>query len=57
MDWKFDSYCRLFGATLAIIYVAERQKSVFGRTYGYCVASVLFFHMTVNMGMTIGLAP
>jgi rod shape determining protein RodA len=40
-----------------IIYVAERQKSVFGRTYGYCVASILFFHMTVNMGMTMGLAP
>lgn len=40
-----------------IIYVAERQNSVFGRTYGYCVASVFFFHMTVNMGMTIGLAP
>jgi len=40
-----------------IIYVAERQKSVFGRTYGYCVASVLFFHVTVNVGMTIGLAP
>ena len=40
-----------------IIYVAERQKSVFGRTYGYCVASILFFHITVNMGMTIGLAP
>jgi rod shape determining protein RodA len=40
-----------------IIYVAERQKSVFGRTYGYCVASVLFFHITVNVGMTIGLAP
>jgi rod shape determining protein RodA len=40
-----------------IIYVAERQKSVFGRTYGYCVACILFFHMTVNMGMTIGLAP
>jgi rod shape determining protein RodA len=40
-----------------IIYVAERQKSVFGRTYGYCVACVLFFHVTVNMGMTIGLAP
>ncbi|WP_310398069.1 rod shape-determining protein RodA [Hymenobacter sp.] len=40
-----------------IIYVAERQHSVFGRTYGYCVASVLFFHITVNMGMTIGLAP
>ncbi|MDO7877002.1 rod shape-determining protein RodA [Hymenobacter sp. ASUV-10] len=40
-----------------IVYVAERQKSVFGRTYGYCVASILFFHMTVNMGMTMGLAP
>ena len=40
-----------------IIYVAERQNSVFGRTYGYCVASVLFFHITVNVGMTIGLAP
>lgn len=40
-----------------IVYVAERQKSVFGRTYGYCVASILFFHVTVNVGMTIGLAP
>ncbi len=40
-----------------IIYVAERQKSVFGRTYGYCVASVLFFHFTINLGMTMGLAP
>lgn len=40
-----------------IVYVAERQKSVFGRTYGYCVASILFFHMAVNIGMTMGLAP
>ena len=40
-----------------IVYVAERQKSVFGRTYGYCVASVLFFHFTINLGMTMGLAP
>lgn len=40
-----------------IVYVAERQKSIFGRTYGYCVASILFFHVTVNVGMTIGLAP
>ncbi|RSK47295.1 rod shape-determining protein RodA [Hymenobacter rigui] len=40
-----------------IIYVAERQKSVFGRTYGYCVASIIFFHFCVNIGMTIGLAP
>ncbi|NVO84966.1 rod shape-determining protein RodA [Hymenobacter terrestris] len=38
-------------------YVAERQKSVFGRTYGYCVASIIFFHFCINIGMTIGLAP
>jgi rod shape determining protein RodA len=40
-----------------VIFVAERQKSVFGRTYGYCVASILFFHFTINLGMTMGLAP
>jgi rod shape determining protein RodA len=40
-----------------ILLVAERQKSVFGRTYGYCVASILFVHFTVNLGMTMGLAP
>ncbi len=42
---------------MRIIKVAERQKSVFGRTYGYCVASIIFFHFLVNIGMTIGLAP
>lgn len=48
----------LFMALLwRIVYVAERQKSVFGRTYGYCVASIIFFHFAVNIGMTIGLAP
>ncbi|MDX5347677.1 MAG: rod shape-determining protein RodA [Hymenobacteraceae bacterium] len=48
----------LFMLLLArIIYIAERQKSVFGRTYGYCVASIIFFHFAVNVGMTIGLAP
>ncbi|GAB2471745.1 rod shape-determining protein RodA [Hymenobacter qilianensis] len=48
----------LFMALLMrLVYVAERQKSVFGRTYGYCVASIFFFHFAVNVGMTIGLAP
>ena len=48
----------LFMALLwRILYVAERQKSVFGRTYGYCVASIFFFHFAINVGMTIGLAP
>ncbi len=42
---------------IRIVYLAERQKSVFGRTYGYCVASIFFFHFLVNIGMTIGLMP
>ena len=40
-----------------IIFMAERQRSTFSRIYGYGVASILFFHLTVNIGMTIGLAP
>jgi len=42
---------------LRIIFIAERQRSSFSRVYGYGVASILFFHITVNVGMTIGLAP
>jgi rod shape determining protein RodA len=42
---------------MRIVSIAERQKSVFGRTYGYCVVSILFFHFLINVGMTIGLAP
>ncbi|GAC1379151.1 MAG: rod shape-determining protein RodA [Ginsengibacter sp.] len=42
---------------LKIIFVAERQRSVFSRVYGYCVAAIIFFHITVNICMTIGLAP
>lgn len=45
------------GLLLRIIFLAERQKSVFGRAYGYSVASIIFFHFLVNIGMTIGLAP
>ena len=40
-----------------LIFLAERQRSVFSRVYGYSVASILFFHFTVNVGMTIGLMP
>ncbi|RYG54839.1 MAG: rod shape-determining protein RodA [Chitinophagaceae bacterium] len=42
---------------LRIVFVAERQRSPFSRIYGYCVASILFFHFAVNLSMTIGLAP
>lgn len=40
-----------------IITVAERQRSVFSRCYAYGVAAVLFFHIGINVSMTIGLAP
>ena len=40
-----------------IIMMAERQRSEFSRIYGYGVASILFFHFFVNIGMTIGLMP
>nr|HPH16432.1 rod shape-determining protein RodA [Bacteroidales bacterium] len=42
---------------LRIMFLAEKQRSQFSRIYGYCVASILFFHFLVNIGMTIGLMP
>lgn len=42
---------------IRVIFMAERQRSPFSRIYGYGVASVLFFHVAVNVGMTIGLMP
>ena len=42
---------------LRIIHIAERQPSVFGRVYAYCVASYFIFHLAINIGMVIGLCP
>lgn len=42
---------------LRITQIAERQKWRFARVYGYSVATILFFHFAVNIGMTIGLFP
>lgn len=42
---------------LRIVHIAERQRSPFTRIYAYGVAGILFFHLTINIGMTIGLAP
>jgi len=42
---------------MRIVSIAERQRSVFSRAYAYGVASVFFFHITINVCMTIGLAP
>ena len=46
-----------FFLLLRIVMLAERQRSVFSRCYAYGVASVLFFHIAINICMTIGLAP
>ena len=42
---------------LRLIYLAERQPTVFGRVYGYCVFSLFFFHVVINVGMVLGLLP
>ncbi len=42
---------------IRIIKVAERQRLAFSRIYGYAIAGILFVHVAVNIGMTIGLVP
>ncbi len=42
---------------LRLLMLAERQRSPFSRIYGYGVASVLFFHVIINIGMTVGIVP
>jgi len=40
-----------------IIRIAERQRSTFSRVYAYSVVGIFFFHIAVNISMTIGLFP
>jgi rod shape determining protein RodA len=40
-----------------IIIIAERQRGTFSRCFAYGVASVIFFHVMINIGMTIGIVP
>ena len=60
-EWGFVGSTFVFALLavfiLRIIKLAERQRSSFSRIYGYGVASILFFHVAVNIGMTIGMAP
>ena len=54
------SFCVLFlfGAMIIrLVSLAERQDTRFGRVYGYCVASIFFFHLVINIGMVLGLTP
>ena len=45
------------GLLIRIVFIAERQRSSFSRVYAYCVAGIIFFHVAVNVCVTIGLAP
>ena len=42
---------------LRIIKIAERQKDKFSQIYAYSVASIFFFHLTINVGMVLGILP
>ena len=42
---------------LRLVKLAERQGDIFGRVFGYALASIFFFHFTINIGMVIGIMP
>ncbi|MGA9212316.1 rod shape-determining protein RodA [Kaistella sp.] len=60
-EWGF------FGSTMLVIiysifigriyYLSEKQKSTFNRVFGYCFASILLMHFSINLGMVMGLFP
>ena len=60
-EWGFVGSLLLIAAyvwlLVHLITMAERQRSTFSRFYGSCVASILFFHFEVNIGMVLGLVP
>ena len=60
-EWGFFGSLFFFsiylGLLVRILFLAERQRSNFSRIYGYSVASILFAHFVINIGMTIGLLP
>lgn len=60
-EWGFVGSFVLLGLYFILLTrllsLAEKQKSKFARIYGYGVASIIFFHILVNIGMTVGLMP
>ncbi|MDB5024727.1 MAG: rodA [Mucilaginibacter sp.] len=60
-EWGFAGATVVLGLylflVLRIIRIAERQRSPFSRIYAYGIASVIFFHVVINVGMTIGIVP
>jgi rod shape determining protein RodA len=60
-EWGFAGSVVVMGLylflLLRIIMIAERQRAPFSRIYGYGVASIIFFHVLINIAMAIGLMP
>ncbi len=60
-EWGFLGTAMVIGLFLflliRIIIIAERQRSSFSRIYGYGVAAIILFHFSINIAMTLGLAP
>jgi rod shape determining protein RodA len=60
-EWGFIGSFVVIGLYLTLllrlVFLAERQRSAFSRIYGYGVASILFIHVFINIGMAVGLVP
>lgn len=60
-EWGFIGSIVVIGIylflLLRLIFLAERQRSAFARIYGYGVISIIFTHVFINIGMTVGLVP
>jgi rod shape determining protein RodA len=60
-EWGFVGvlvfFCLYFGLLFRLLSLAERQSTAFGRVLGYSVVCILFFHLSINIGMTIGIVP
>lgn len=60
-EWGFVGssiiVCLFIWLCVKLIKMAERQRSSFARIYGYSISGIIFFHVLVNIGMTIGILP
>ncbi len=60
-EWGFLGSAVVIGLyvflLIRLVILAERQRSMFSRIYGYGVVSILFVHFFINIGMAIGLVP
>jgi rod shape determining protein RodA len=56
-EWGFLGSFFFMILFIGLLFLAERQRSNFSRIYGYSVATILFLHLAINIGMTIGLLP